>query len=64
MGDSVTAWSRGDQVIVAAVSEAEGEDFGWGGEGVLASILPVRTELLAGDERALYLLWLLGRANR
>jgi hypothetical protein len=31
----------------------------WGGEGVLASILPVRAELLAGDLRALYLLWLL-----
>ncbi len=51
-------------MIVAAVSEAEGEDFGWGGEGVLASILPVRAELLAGDVRALYLLCLLGRANR
>jgi len=30
---------------------------GWG--GVLASILSVRAELLAGDLRALYLLWLL-----
>lgn len=56
----MTAWSRGDHVIVAAVSEDEDEDFEWGGEGALASILPVRAGLLAGDERALYLLWLVG----
>ena len=59
-GDAVSAWNTGDHVIVAAVSEDEEEDFEWGGEGVLASILPVRAELLAGDLRALYLLWLLG----
>lgn len=58
--DAVTAWCTGDHVIVAAVSEDEEGDFEWGGEGVLASILPVRAELLAGDLRALYLLWLLG----
>lgn len=46
-------------MIVAAMSENEEADFAWGGEGVLATILPVRAELLAGDERALYLLWLL-----
>ena len=46
-------------MIVAAVSEDEEGDFEWGGEGVLASILPVRAEFLAGDLRALYLLWLL-----
>jgi hypothetical protein len=59
VGDSVSAWRQGDQVIVAAVSEDEEGDFEWGGEGVLASILPVRAEALAGDERVLYLLWLL-----
>jgi hypothetical protein len=58
-GDAVSAWHTGDHVIVAAVSEDEEGDFEWGGEGVLASILPVRAELLAGDLRALYLLWLL-----
>ena len=47
-------------MVVAAVSEDEEGDFEWGGEGVLASILPVRAELLAGDLRALYLLWLVG----
>ena len=58
-GDAVSAWHTGDHVIVAAVSEDEEGDFEWGGEGVLASILPVRAELLSGDLRALYLLWLL-----
>jgi hypothetical protein len=58
-GDAVSAWSAGGHVVVAAVSEDEEGDFEWGGEGVLASILPVRAELLAGDMRALYLLWLL-----
>ena len=58
-GDAVSAWRTGDHVVVAAVSEDEEGDFEWGGEGVLASILPVRAELLAGDLRALYLLWLL-----
>ena len=59
-GDAVTAWRAGDHVVVAAVSEDEEGDFEWGGEGVLASILPVRAELLPGDLRALHLLWLLG----
>jgi hypothetical protein len=58
-GDAVTAWRAGDYMIVAVVSQDEEGDFEWGGEGVLASILPVRAELLAGDLRALYLLWLL-----
>lgn len=58
-GDAVSEWTTDDHVVVAAVSEDEEGDFEWGGEGVLASILPVRAELLAGDLRALYLLWLL-----
>jgi hypothetical protein len=58
-GDAVSAWTTADHVVVAAVSEDGEGDFEWGGEGVLASILPVRAELLAGDLRALYLLWLL-----
>lgn len=58
-GDAVSAWTTGEHVVVAAVSEDDEGDFGWGGEGVLASLLPVRAELLADDMRALYLLWLL-----
>jgi hypothetical protein len=59
-GDAVSAWGSGGYVVVAAVAEDDEADFEWGGEGVLASILPVRSEILAGDESALYLLWLLG----
>lgn len=57
-GDAVSAWTTGDHVVVAAESEDEEGDFEWGGEGLLASILPVRAELMSGDMRALYLLWL------
>ncbi len=32
MGDCVSAWSQGNHVIVAAVSEDEEGDFEWGGE--------------------------------
>lgn len=58
-GDAVSAWAADEHVVVAAMSEDDEGDFEWGGEGVLASILPVRAELLAGDMRALYLLWLM-----
>lgn len=56
----MSAWGSGEHMVVAAGSEDEEADFEWGGEGVLASILPVWAEIMAGDERALYLLWLLG----
>lgn len=58
--EAASAWRSGEQVVVAAVSEDDDGDFEWGGEGVLATILPVRAEVLAGDLRALYVLWLLG----
>jgi hypothetical protein len=58
VGDAASAWSREEYVIVRASSEDDGADFEWGGEGALASILPVRSELINGDLRALYLLWL------
>lgn len=59
-GDFVSAWSTDEHVIVAAASEEDEPEFDRGGEGVLGSILPVRSEVLAGDLGALYLLWLLG----
>lgn len=60
-GDAVTAWSAGEHVIVSVTSEdEEGDDVDWDAQGVLASILPVRAEVLAGDLRALYLMWLAG----
>jgi hypothetical protein len=58
--DEVSAWASGDHVIVSAMSDDEGGDEDWEDENQLESILPVRAEVLAGDLRPLYLLWLLG----
>lgn len=33
------------------------------GDGWLASLIPLRADLAAGDHRALYLAWLLGAQN-
>jgi hypothetical protein len=57
--ESASAWAAGDQVIVSLVSEEGEEDFDEDGEGWLASIIPVRAGMAAGDLRALYLGWLL-----
>jgi hypothetical protein len=57
--DEVASWESGDHVIIAAVSEDEDREFEWDGEVALGPILPVRAEILGGDLRALYLLWLL-----
>ena len=59
VGDAASAWTSSEYVIVSVVSEDDEGDFEWGGEGVLSSVLPVRAEILAGDLRALYLMWLL-----
>jgi hypothetical protein len=56
-GESLSCRSKGDKVILTFQSEdEEGE---WAeGEGWLASLLPIRADLLSGDYRALYLGWL------
>jgi hypothetical protein len=59
VGDTASSWSSSGYVIVSAMSEDDNADFEWGGEGMLSSVLPVRAEILAGDLRALYLVWLL-----
>jgi hypothetical protein len=46
-------------VILDLHSEDEDGDEVYDGGGLLASIVPVRTELAAGDRRPLYLAWLL-----
>jgi len=56
--DSASAWAAGDHVIVSFTSEEEG-DYEEDGEGWLASIIPIRAAVAAGDLRALYLGWLL-----
>jgi hypothetical protein len=57
--DSACAWSAGDHVIVALMSEMEDGYWEEGAEDSLSSIIPVRSELAAGDRRLLYLAWLL-----
>jgi hypothetical protein len=55
-------WARATQehVILDFHSDAEGEMDYEGGEGWLASLIPLRADLLAGDLRCLYLGWLAG----
>ncbi len=58
--ESASAWAAGDHVIVSLSSEEEGDfEEDGDGEGWLASIIPVRADVAAGDFRALYLGWLL-----
>jgi len=58
-GESASAWVAGEHVIVDVVSESEGGGYDEDGEGWLASIIPIRGDMGAGDLRALYLGWLL-----
>ena len=59
LGQPASAAESGDHVILSFSSEEEGGDWLEDGDGVLASILPVRAEIERGDHRALYLAWLL-----
>jgi hypothetical protein len=57
-GDSAAARESGDSIILDFRSEKE--EGGWEeGEGHMASLIPLRAELLNGDLRCLYLGWLL-----
>lgn len=58
-GESAVAWATARHVIVDLTSEDEDGDWEDDGEGWLASIIPVRADLAAGDLRVLYLGWLL-----
>lgn len=57
--DQVTAWTKGEYLLLCLTSEDE--PGGWDDvpQG-LSSIIGVRGELAAGDHRALYLAWLAG----
>lgn len=64
VSDAASTWTSGEHTIVDLVAEVEDgvfeEDWSYGvGEGRLASIVPARTQLLAGDRSLLYLAWLL-----
>ena len=57
-GDAASVWAAGGHVILSLSSEDE-DEYWEEGEGRLASIALVRSELAAGDLRLLYLAWLL-----
>lgn len=61
VGGTAEAWADGEHVVCAFVSEDEAgeEDGETDGAGELASIIPARAALAAGDLRLLYLGWLL-----
>jgi hypothetical protein len=59
VGESAHSWATREHVILGLSSEDEDGDELCDGEGRLASIVPVRAELAAGDKRLLYLAWLL-----
>jgi hypothetical protein len=59
VGDAASARVSGEHLVIDVVSETEEPaELDWGGEGLLASIVPARAELVAGDLRLLYLAWL------
>jgi hypothetical protein len=59
VGESAHSWATGEHAILDLNSEDDDGDWEYDGEGHLASIVPVRAELAAGDTRLLYLAWLL-----
>ena len=59
VGESANCRVSGRHVILDLHSEDEDGDWEQDGHGLLASIVPVRGELAAGDTRLLYLAWLL-----
>src|SRR3954451_21077599 len=66
VGDCSTAWTADEFVVIdLSAEDADGEcNEEWlDGSGLLASIVPVRAELMAGDFRLLYLAWLLAVQN-
>jgi hypothetical protein len=60
VGDGASAWTAGRHVIVHLHREDEDGTDEWDldGHGLLASIIPARAALAAGDLRLLYLGWL------
>jgi antitoxin component of MazEF toxin-antitoxin module len=57
-GDAVTVTQKDQNIILQFLSADEPEDWE-AGEGWMASLMPLRTELMQGDLRCFYLSWLL-----
>jgi hypothetical protein len=67
VGDVSTAWTSGGYIVIDLFTDDEDDEYNedWlDGSGLLASIVPVRAELMAGDLRLLYLTWLLAVQKR
>jgi len=60
VGDQVAAWTAGEHLILDMTSEDEPDAWDYEPEESLSGLVGVRTELAAGDHRALYLAWLAG----
>lgn len=58
--DVASAREKAGRVILSFTSEDEGGGDWVDGEGMLSSLMPLRTEVARGDLRCLYLGWLLG----
>lgn len=56
--DCVRVWSSGDNVVVDIQRDEEGVDDWEDGSGRLAGLAPLRNDVLSGDLRLFYLLWL------
>ncbi|MEV0398090.1 hypothetical protein [Polymorphospora rubra] len=65
VGESAGSWATRTHVILNLRTEDEdGDEEWWDEEGRLAAIVPARAELAGGDQRLLYLAWLLCVQNR
>jgi hypothetical protein len=57
--DWVEVWTSGDNLVIDIQRDEEGADDDWDdGSGRLAALAPLRTDMLSGDLRLFYLLWL------
>jgi hypothetical protein len=57
--EPASAWLAGEYVVLDLVYESDEGSCYYDGEGWLATIIPVRADLAAGDLRTLYIGWLL-----
>ena len=58
-GDNVTAYKKGENLIFQFISETEDPEWEEG-EGWLSSLITLRSDILHGDYRCLYMGWLYG----
>jgi hypothetical protein len=66
IGDYSTAWTTGGHAVVdlsTGDDDSEYDEDWLDGSGLLASIVPVRAEVMTGDLRLLYVAWLLAVVN-